>query len=290
MDSCERAKADLAGLLLGDLPSEREGELLAHVEECAPCARELESLRATWSRLPDPALGGLAPPRLLREAVLARARSAVGEPRSLGGEIWARARRFAVPVLLGVGAAALVVAALGVRGLLGVEGTGAAVVLSLILGGLVAVLAGTARETSSAAVRSVLAASAAAFAGYVVLTVALPIPDTVEFCRVRLLAAPELSMGSLCLIYLGIALLYAGLPAGVAAWLWSDRAWRPASVLAQATLFVLLAVPVLVLHLGTAELALGLSALVGLAAGALGGGAAGRWLRRARPGPSGAFA
>lgn len=288
MDSCEREKADLAGLLLGELPSEREGELLAHVEGCAACARELASLRAAWSRLPDPVLGGLGPPRLLREVVLAHARSAVGEPRSPGAEIWARARRFAVPVLLGVGAAALVVVALGVRGLLGVEGTEAAVVLSLILGGLVAVLAGAARETSSPAVRSVLAASAAAFAGYVVLTVALPIPDTVEFCRVRLLAAPELSMGSLCLIYLGIALLYAGLPAGVAAWLWSDPAWRPASVLAQAILFVLLAVPVLVLHLGTAELVLGLSALVGLAAGALGGGAAGRWLRGR--GLSGAFA
>lgn len=288
MDSCERGRIELTELLLGELPPAREAELLAHVEACGKCAEELRALRSTWSRLEGAGLAGAEPPAALRGTVLAHARSAVTGARPLAGEIRARTRRLAVPVLLGAGAAALIVAALEMRGLVAVRGAWATASLSLALGGLIAVLAGAARRTPVRAVRSVLVASAAAFAGYVALTVALPIPETVEFCRVRVLSARELSRGSLCLIYLAVALAYAGLPAGVAAYLWSDREWRRAGVLAQATLFLLLALPVLGLHFGTAELVLGMSALVGLGAGALSGGAAGSWLRRRRPAGAGA--
>lgn len=282
MDPCGRDRTELTELLRGDLPPERGDELRTHVEACEACAAELRELRAAWSRLGDPALAEVEPPAFVREAVLGRARSAVASPRPLWAELRVRARQFAAPVVLGVVASGLIVAALEVRGLLAVEGAWPTAALSLALGGLLAVLAGAARRTPVRAVRSVLVASAAAFGGYVALTVALPIPETVEFCRVRLLAAPELSMSSLCLIYLTIAVLYAGLPAGLAAYVWSDRDWPWAGVLAEAALFVLLAVPVLALHFGTAELLLGLSALVGLAAGALSGGAAGRWVRRRR--------
>lgn len=286
MGRCKRGRTDLTELLLGDLPPTRRDPLLAHLERCQSCRGEFRDLRAIWARLP------LAeeemPPPFLRDVVVAYARSAAREGRSVWAELHARARQFAAPALVGVLGATLIVAVSEARGLVAIEGAWPTAALSLALGGLLAVVAGAARGTSIRAVRSVLVSSAAAFGGYVALTVALPIPETVEFCRVRVLAAPELSMGSLCLIYLAVAVLYAGLPAGLAAYLWSDREWRWATVLAQTTLFVLLAVPVLGLHFGTAELVLGLSALAGLTAGALSGVVAGRWARLRRP--SGAVA
>lgn len=288
MVRCGRDGADLTELLLGELSSERRGELLAHVEACEACRAEWAALRDSWRRLPKAGFAEVRPPHHLRRAVLALGRSAVPERRLAWAKLGERARRFAGPALVGIVGATLIVAVSEARGLLAIEGAWPTAALSLVLGGLLAALAGGALRPPSRAVRSLPVASAAAFTGYLALTVALPIPETVEFCRVRVLAAPELSMGSLCLIYVAVAVLYAGIPAGLAAYFWSDREWRWSGALAQATLFVLLALPVLGLHFGARDLILGLSALTGLGAGALAGGAVGGWARRRRP--SGAVA
>lgn len=278
MADCRIDRTELTGLLAAGRAPERETELLAHVESCDECARELRTLRETWKSLPD--LREAAPPAALRRMVLAHARGAVAAPRTLVSEIRQGVRPFATPVLLGAAGTALVVAALGLRGLLAVEGAAVAAGLSLALGALLALAAGVARRTPVRTVRSLLVATLVAFGGYVALVLAVPIPETVEFCRVRLLPAPEVSMASLCLLYVGVAVLYAGLPAGVAGYLWADREWRWSTALAGALLLVVLAAPVLGLHFGLQNAILGASVLAGVALGALSGGAAGGWLRR----------
>lgn len=291
MRVCDRDTTHLTGLLLGDLPPEREAELLDHARACAACAAELASLRAVWEELSAAGSLDVAPPPALRTAVLGHARAAVRpnpvatepsgttDPEGIGAQIWSRARRLVGPVSTGSAGAVLVVAALGLRGILTDGGPVLVAGLSVALAALLALLAGVIEGAPARTTRSVLVAGGAAFAGYAALTLAVPIPETVEFCRVRVLAGPQLSMGSLCLVYLAIAALYAGVPAGVAAYRWADRGWRGATVLAETAIFVLLAAPLLGLHLGLADAILGLSALAGLAIGSLGGGTVGGWLK-----------
>lgn len=278
MDACDRNRTDLTELLAEGRDAERPAELLGHVRSCEACARELRELRAAWASLARPAAA--APPVRVRGKVLAYARDAVSGRRGVSAALREPLRRVGLPVAVGTATTALIVAAMSLRGLVAAEGATAAAFLSVALGGLLAVVAGIVQRTPLRLVRSVLVASVAAFAGYVGLSLAFPIPESVEFCRVTLLAGADVSMTSLCLLYLGMAVLYAGVPAGLAAYVWADARWRLAAPVAEGGVLALLSLPVLGLHFGVADAILGASVLSGLLLGATGGGALGGWARR----------
>lgn len=285
MDDCEIRRSELAGLLAdartdaGTDPG--SARLRAHVDACPACRRELEELREVWTRLPPSA--AMPPPPGLRRAVLAESR-AVGEPAGVPARrMWRPLRRVALSVGLGAAGAGAVVLSLGLRGSLSVTDPVATAWLALALAaGLAVVAHGLIERVLPPGVGGVLAASLATFTGYVVLSLVQPVPETVEFCRVSVLGADALSRGSLCLVYLGVAALYGGAPAGLAAWRWADRPSPWPTGLAVAAIFALLAAPFLGLHLGLEDLVLTASALLGLTVGALGGNLAGGLARRLR--------
>lgn len=261
----------------------RAAELRDHARGCAACREELEALREGWTELPDSA--AVSPPAWLRERVLAEARSPAGsrapETARSGQTLW----RVALSAGLGAAGAGLVVLALGLRGDLTVTDPVAAAWLAVFLaGGLGVVGYGLAEERTGPGLRGLLAASLATFVGYTALNLLQPLPAAVDFCRVSVLGGGELSRGSLCLVYLGVAALYAGVPAGLAGWRWDGRRPGRTTGLAVAAVFAVLAAPFLGLQLGMADLILTVSAFVGLALGALGGGLVGGLARR-RLGP-----
>lgn len=261
----------------------RTAELRNHARGCADCREELEALRESWTELA--AAAAVSPPARLRERVLAQARASVDAPAPGPGRPWRALRRVTLSVGLGAAGAGLVVLALGLRGHLTVTDPVAAAWFAVLLAaGLGVVSYGLAEKRTAPELRGLLAASLATFVGYTALSLLQPIPAAVDFCRVSVLGGGELSRGSLCLVYLGVAALYAGVPAGLSGWRWDGRRPGWSTGLAVAGLFVLLAAPFLGLQLGLADLILTVSALVGLALGALAGGLVGGLARR-RLGP-----
>ncbi len=123
--------------------------------------------------------------------------------------------------------------------------------------------------------RAALLGGLASMGGYLVLSLLHPIPSTVEFCRVSVLGDPAMTPGQICLVYAGVAALYAGVPVGVTAYLSSagKDGWRVG--LAEAAVFTLLALPVLVLQFGLQDAVITLTVLAGLASGAVAGGLVG---------------
>lgn len=257
----------------------RAAELRDHVRGCAHCREELEALRESWTELP--AAAAVSPPARLRERVLAQARAAVEAPAPEPGRSWRALRRVTLSVGLGAAGAGLVVLALGLRGHLTVTDPVAAAWFAVLLAaGLGVVSYGLAEKRTAPGLRGLLAASLATFVGYTALSLLQPLPAAVDFCRVSVLGGGDLSRGSLCLVYLGVAALYSGVPAGLSGWRWDGRRPGWSTGLAAAGLFVLLAAPFLGLQLGLADLILTVSALVGLALGALAGGLVGGLARR----------
>lgn len=279
MGDCEIRRSELAGLLTAARTDAGSARLRAHVDACPACRRELGELREVWTRLPPSA--ATPPPPGLRRAVLAEARAAGERPAVPAGRMWKALRRVAVPIGLGAAGAGAVVLSLGLRGGLSVTDPVATAWLAVALAaGLAVVAHGLIERVPAPGVGGILAASLATFVGYLVLSLVQPVPETVEFCRVSVLGADALSRGSLCLIYLGVAALYGGAPAGLAGWRWADRGAPWATGLAVAAIFALLATPFLGLHLGLEELVLTASALLGLTVGVLGGNLAGGLARR----------
>jgi len=131
------------------------------------------------------------------------------------------------------------------------------------------------------AVRPAALPAVAALGAYLLLSLLHPIPSTVEFCQLRIFRDPAMSLGQICLVYAGVAALYAGVPVGVAAYLSSSGhgGWKVG--LAEGAVFTLLALPVLGLQFGLAEVVITATVLAGVALGAVVGGVAG-----ARAGPS----
>lgn len=265
--------------LLSEGPGNGGGaELREHARGCPACREELEALRDGWRGLP--ASAAASPPGELRDRVLEEARRAVASPGVQLARLWGGLRRVALSIGLGAAGAGLLVLGLGLRGHLTVTDPVAAAWLAVVLAaGLGVIGHGLAGDGAGAGLRGLLAASLASFAGYAGLNLLQPLPETVDFCRVSVLGAGELSTGSLCLIYLGVAAVYGGAPAGLAAWRWDGRRPAWAMGLTVAVVVTALAAPFHGLQLGAANLALVLSALAGLGLGSLVGASAGSLVR-----------
>lgn len=248
---------------------------------CVGCAEELLVLRAVWDALPvtaDP-----RPPLTVRASVRADARRAANQPEPVFEALWRSVRGVAVPVVLGAAATAVLVLVLHLRGAMAALGHLTAVGVSLALAAVLAVAAGgLMRSAAPRPVRTVLLGSVGALGGYVVLTLVSPIADSVQICRVALFRGVAMSMGELCLIYLALAVLYAGIPMGLAAFAWggADVRWRTG--LAEAGVFALLAGLAALLQLGIEEWIITLTVLAGLAAGSFAGALTGAWARTRR--------
>lgn len=260
--------------LLGESAEGEAPGLRDHVRSCPSCREELGALRGSWAELPASAAS--APPEGFGRQLLGEARDAVASSGVPFVGVRGGLRRVAASVGLGAAGAGLLVLTLGVRGRLTVTDPVAAAWLTVLLAGALGVVGyGLMDEGVDAGLRGLLAASLASFVGYAGLNLLQPIPETVDFCRVSVLGAGELSTGSLCLIYLGLAALYAGAPAGLAVWRWDSRRPAWATGLSVATVVTVLAVPFHGLQLGADNLAFAVSALLGLGLGAIVGASAG---------------
>lgn len=256
-------------------------ELRSHVRSCPSCRQELEALQGKWEGLP--ASMASSPPDDIGRSLLEEAREAVASPDVPLARLWDGLRRVAFAVGLGAAGAGLLVLGLGLRGHLGVSDPVPAAWLAVgLAAGLGVIGYGLIEDGAGPRLRGLLAASLASFVGYAGLNLVQPIPAAVDFCRVSILGAGELSTGSLCLIYLGGAALYAGAPAGLAAWRWDGRRPAWAMGLTVAVVVTVLAVPFHGLQLGPGSLALAVSALLGLGLGALAGASVGSVVRRRR--------
>lgn len=279
----EQCPIDPAGLvvLLSDGATAEESEaaeLRGHVRNCGACREELDALWADWDDLP--ASAATPPPVRLRRRLLEEAREAVASPAVQLARMWAGLRPVAWSLALGAAGAGLFVLGLGLRGHLTVTDPVAAAWLAVLLAaGLGVVGFGLVEEGAGSRLRGLLAASLATFVGYAGLNLLHPVPEAVDFCRVSVLGASELSTGSLCLVYLGVAALYAGAPAGLAAWRWDGRRPARGMGLTVAAVVTVLAVPFHGLQLGAANLAVVASTLLGLGLGSLTGASAGSLVR-----------
>ncbi|MFQ5690839.1 MAG: zf-HC2 domain-containing protein [Gemmatimonadota bacterium] len=282
-------RLELLDLLLGSSPPERKAELEAHVAECPDCAAELRDLLEAWNGLPQ--VTRVPPPPGVRAEALKYARVQAGESQPVLRAVWDAVRGVAGPVALGGTGAAAIVAALHLRGGMAPLDHPSAVALSLALAAVIALAsAGLLRGAAPRRVRTVLTGSLGGLGGYVILTLLSPIPDTVEICRIAVFRDLAMSLGEICLVYLGVALLYAGVPMALAAYAGAGEAraeeedaglpWRRG--LAEAAIFTLLSVPILVLQTGLEEMAITMTALAGLVLGAVVGGFSGTWARARR--------
>jgi len=110
----------------------------------------------------------------------------------------------------------------------------------------------------------------------------MPLPAAVGLCVHSLFGGGAMATAEVCLVYLVVGTLYAGVPLSVAAYAWSgrDAGWRGG--IAEATVFTILAAPLYVLQAGVASVLITGSVMLGLAAGSLAGGVGGVWARARR--------
>lgn len=278
MERCHDVRMQVLDLLRGPIAPELRAALDRHLAACPPCAREAAWLREAWQRVP--AAADVAPPAALRAAVLAHARGEARQAPSVRSWIRVVANGFLAPVSLGAAAAFAVVILLHLRGAMAPLGHLEVVALSLFLAvALAGVLAAFLRSGAPRPVRALFGGALGSLGGYTLLTLASPIPDTVEVCRVAVLRTPTMTMGELCLTYLVVAALYAGIPVAVAAYVRSaDAAWWRTGIL-EGALFTLLAAPILVLQSGLDEWLITGTVLTGLVLGAVAGGLLGSGAR-----------
>ncbi len=278
---CTGVRLEFLDLLQDRLSPVRSAAVESHVAGCRSCAEELSSLREVWSALPEPEKA--IPPVAVRARALAHARGPVDEAESVLRGLWKAVRGVAVPAALGAGASALVVLLMYLRGAMAPLDHLTVAALSLALAGaLAAVAGGLLRSVTPRRVRAVLLGSIGALGGYVVLSVISPIPDTVQICRVALFRNVPMSLGEVCLVYLVVAGLYAGVPMALAAYAegGAGNPWRMGS--AEAVIFALLVAPTVVLQLGVEEAMFTLTVVLGVVAGSLAGGVSGAWIRSRR--------
>lgn len=278
---CTEIRLELLDLLQERLSPEGRASVEGHVSACASCAEELSSLREVWNALPEPAKA--IPPVAIRAKALAYARGEVEQTEPVLSGLWQAVRGVAVPGALGAAAAAIIVLLLHLRGAMAPLDQPTVAALSLALAAtLVAVAGGLWRSVTPRRVRAVLLGSVGALGGYLVLTVISPIPDTVQICRVALFRNVPMSLGEVCLVYLVVAGLYAGVPMALAAYAegGAGNPWRMGS--AEAAIFALLVAPTVVLQLGVEEAMFTLTVVLGVVAGSLAGGVSGAWIRSRR--------
>lgn len=274
MNDCGHDPSELVALLRDDVPPERRRLLAGRVDACEACAGKLRALRRTWDELPT--ASGAEPPADARNRALAHARDVAAAPARVVDDLWRAVRPAVVPATVGVAAAAAVVLVLHLGGGLAVRRHIPVLALGLALAALLSGAAGglwtaAPRRTS----RAVLLGGLGSLGGYLVLSLLHPIPSAVEFCRVRVFGDPAMTLGQVCLVYAGVAALYAGVPVGVTAFFSSSGGdgWKVG--LAEAAVFTLLALPVLGLQFGLENVAVTGTVLGGAALGAAAGGLAG---------------
>jgi len=284
MNPCSDLRLEFLDLLQGTLSPDRRAYVVAHAGECLECARELQSLREAWDALPEPT--SLLPSPAIRRSALAYARTHAREREGSGesplGALWEAVRGVMTPVAVGAGATAILVLTLHLRGAMAPLDHMSTVLLSLALAAAIALAsAGLLRGAAPHRVQTILLGGLWGVGGYLVLSLINPIPDTVQICRVAVFRAVTMSLGQVCLVYLGVAMLYAAVPMALATYLerpaGADSVWRTG--LAEAVVFTLLAAPTLILQLGMEEKFITLTALAGLPLGALVGGLGGTWAR-----------
>ncbi len=276
--SCTAMRTEFLEALRDRMSPVTSAAVHAHLAECAACAEEFRALREVWHRLPSSA--DALPPSLLRDSLLARARQVAEQPEGVLRSFWAAVKGLVAPVGVGAAAAFGIVSLIHLRGAMAPLDHMGVVAAGLALAALIATVVGALwRSTASGRLRAILLGSVGALGGYLALTAVSPIPDTVQLCRVFLFHNGVMSTGEMCLVYLAVAMLYAGLPIGLAAYAWggADSDWR--SGLAEAAVFALLAAPTLLLQTGFGEWMITLTLLAGFVGGALAGGLAGTWAR-----------
>lgn len=276
--ACDRIRSTFPDFLQERPGSRAATDVEDHLRACPECEAEWDAVQTSWNALPGSM--DADPPARVREAILSRAGRAVEARVGVAGALLRSVRREGRPILIGVGAAALVLGGLALRGGLAPVGPATLVGKGLFLGAALAVVVTALldRKTPSA-VRSVLMGGVGALGGYVLLTMVSPIPGSVEFCRVTLLGAPPLAIHQLCLIYLVVAAVYAGLPMAAAVYFWTDGGEGMRAGLMAAGVFLVLAAPSLLLQVGLGEWVIGLTLLGGAALGSLLGAAGGSWAR-----------
>ena len=272
---CREMKERLLDLIAGDIDPDDAARVRAHLDDCAACTLELSELDEAWRALPEAA--DATPPVLARERVLAYASAELARPSSVLSGIRDSMRDVAAPVLTGAAGALALITLAYLRGALARLSQPLVITLSLALAaGLALTVGGLLRARMRPATRAVLTGSLAALAGYVLLTAVLPISDTVQFCGLVLFGKLRLSLGQLCLTYLGVASLYAGIPMAIAAYVWGGSSSGRRIGVAEGLVFTLLAAPLVLLQSGFDPWVIPLGAVAGFAAGALAGGFAGR--------------
>lgn len=278
VSSCAAIRTAFLDALRDQVSPQTRETVNAHLAECPACAEEFRGLRQVWEELPTSV--DVRPPAVLRERVLATAWAEDQETVNVWAGLWNAARAFVTPVLLGAAAAFSVVVLTHLRGTLAPLSQSAMVAVSLAFAASLAVVVGAVfKSRARRSIRAVLLGALGALGGYAVLSLVLPISVTFGWCRVILFGSAAISLGQVCLVYLVIAAVYAGVPLSIAVYAWSgsDPRWRTG--FAEAAVFAILAAPVLVLQVGLDELMITGTLLLGLLAGSLMGGLAGTWAR-----------
>ena len=278
--NCNVDEHELVALLGGEASNDDRGELREHVSTCEACSAELRAVKEVWHGLPS--APPVEVPAVARESVLAHARDAVAGRAGVMGDLWRTVRPVVLPATAGMAAAVVVVLVLHLGAALAVRRHLPVLALGL---GLAALLSGAAgglwNPASRRTTRSVLLGGLGSLAGYLILSLLHPIPSTVEYCQVRIFRDPAMSLGEICLVYAGVAALYAGVPVALTAFASSGgEGWRVG--LAEAAVFTFLALPVLGLQFGLENAAITATVLAGAALGAAAGGFAGGLVRDER--------
>ena len=276
MRECTETQLEMLELLQGRLTPAEKARIEDHTALCEACGHELTSLGQTWRALP--ALVDVRPPTMVRESVLAYALSSQEEVAGTRVEMKRVARAFVSPVALGAAGAFAVISLASLRGALDTSGPMTVLSAGLVLAAMLAVVGGALlKSAASGTLRAILLGALGAFGSYWVLSVALPVSTAVGLCGLALFGGMRMSIGQLCLVYLIVAGLYAGVPLAIAAYLWGgpDKRWQTG--LAEAAIFLSLVAPLAMLQSGAEGWMITATLLLGLLIGSLAGGLLGGW-------------
>lgn len=281
MSGCDEIRSEFPALLTGEIPNGLLEAVKGHLIVCPPCAEELRDLEQTWNAMP--AAAELSLPSAVRERVLAYGRRPMSVPIAPVRSVWKAIRGSVALLSLAVGSALVVLVSLHLRGALNLSGEPGAVPASVFFAAALAVALGAlSRSRAPSYARAVLGGALGALGGYVLLSLISPIGQTVRFCRLTLFRGAVMSMGELCVLYAAMAILYGGVPMGIAAYLWRGRArdWRVGAV--EAAIFVILVAPILLLQSVSEGWVITFTVLAALAVGSIAGGVTGSLARPRR--------
>jgi Putative zinc-finger len=277
MTGCDDVRLEMLDLLRGRMAPASRVRVEDHLTACAACTAELAELRLVWDALPESV--DARPPAGTGRRILdyaARGVAAAG--------VWVDLRRvardFVSPAVLGAAAAFVIVSLTALRGAMSPFDRVVSVAAALVLASLLAVVGGALlRGGVSVALRTVLLGALGAFGGYWVLDLAVPVSDAVRLCGLAVFGGGPMSLGQVCVVYLIIAGLYAGVPLAFAAYLrgGSGRPWRTG--MAEASVFGALVIPLVILQTSPQGWMIAATVAIGVVMGAILGEMSGFWMR-----------